>query len=62
MLFFANSVILLTLDSFLLLLCFSVFVCVWMVFMFFLFISQTVKINNNFVFLDFISSKYLDLY
>jgi len=62
MFFFANSIILLILDSFLLLLCFSVFVCVWMVFMFFLFINNTIRIKNNFVFLDFISSKYLDLY
>jgi len=33
-----------------------------MVLMFFFFINNNVQIGGNYIFLDFIASKYLDLY
>nr|AAA65009.1 cytochrome oxidase subunit 2 [Trypanoplasma borreli]UYX56960.1 cytochrome oxidase subunit II [Trypanoplasma borreli] len=62
MLFFINQLLLLLVDTFVILEIFSLFVCVFIIVMYILFINYNIFLKNINVYLDFIGSKYLDLY
>lgn len=62
MLILSNYVIMLISDTFIILTCFSIFVCIWMMILFVLLTLTLINIKNTYVHLDFISAKYLDIY
>lgn len=62
MLLLVNHIILLIIDTFIILTCFSIFVCIWMLILFFLLTFTTIYINNITVHMDFVAAKYLDIY
>lgn len=62
MLVISNCLILLITDTFIILTCFSVFVCIWMVVLFILLTLCLLHIKNVFIHLDFVAAKYLDIY
>lgn len=62
MLIISNYIILLISDTFIILTCFSIFVCIWMVILFILLTLCLIRVENAYVHLDFIAAKYLDIY
>lgn len=53
---------LLIIDTFVILICFSIFVCMWMLLLFILLTCSWYTIVNKIIHLDFISAKHLDIY
>lgn len=62
MLILSNYLILLICDTFIILTCFSIFVCIWISTLFLFLTFTLISIKNVYVHLDFIAAKYLDIY
>lgn len=49
-------------DTFVILICFSIFVCIWMILLFICLTFSIINVNEKYVHMDFIAAKQLDTY